>query len=289
MHRVTRSVAAGFAALLPLLMGCPPSGGGGAGTAPTGSGTSAGGATGVDAIKARGKLVVAMDVGYDPFEILNPEGKPVGYDVDLANEVAKDLGVAVELKPVDWDGIIGELLTGKVDVIFSGMSITPDRQQAVAFSDAYYEVGQVVVKRKGDGRIKSHRDLDDPAMRVATQGGTTGEQAIKDFMPKAQLMRFPKTDEACLTLIQGKCDAVVFDHPFLIKYVTEQTTELEGLWEPFTKEPIAAAIKRDNQDLVDAINATLTRLRQSGALAELQARWFPALPGASPAGHGSGQ
>lgn len=259
---------------------------------PGGTPTAGGPGGGLDAIKARGKLIVAMDVGYDPFEVLSPDGEPVGYDVDLVSEVARDLGVAVELKNVAWDGIIGELRTGKVDVIFSGMSVTPDRQQAVAFTEPYYQVGQVVVKRKGDARIRSYRDLDDPSMRIATQQGTTGEQAIKDFMPKAQLMKFPKTDEACLTLIQGKCDAVVFDHPFLIKYVTQQTSELEGLWDPFTEEPIAAAVRLDNQKLVDAINATLSRLRQSGKLAELQARWFPALPGAAPAatpGQGSGQ
>lgn len=276
MHRF----AAVCAVTLLALTGCP------------GGTPAAGPGGGLDAIKARGKLIIAMDVGYDPFEVLSPEGTFVGYDVDLANEVAKDLGVTLELKNVAWDGIIGELRTGKVDAIFSGMSVTPDRQQAVAFSEPYYQVGQVVVKKKGDARIKGFRDLDDPSMRVATQQGTTGEKAITDFMPKAQLMKFPKTDEACLTLIQGKCDAVVFDHPFLIKYVNEQTTELEGLWEPFTQEPIAAAVRLDNQKLVDAINATLARLRQSGKLDELQTRWFPALPGAAPAtptGQGSGQ
>jgi polar amino acid transport system substrate-binding protein len=233
----------------------------------------------LDEVKARGKLVVAMDIGYDPFEVLAPDGKPVGYDVDLVNEVAADLGVAVELQNTAWDGIVPALQNRKVDAIFSGMSITPARREAVAFSEPYFAVGQVVVKKKGDGRIKSFRDLDNPQMRVATQQGTTGEQAIKDFMPRAQLMKFAKTDEACLTLIQGKCDAVVFDHPFLIKYVTGQTTELEGLWEPFTSEEIAAAVRLDSQKLLDAINRTIARLRQSGRLAELQATWFPKTPG----------
>lgn len=233
----------------------------------------------LDDVKARGRLVVAMDVGYDPFEVLSPEGKPVGYDVDLVNEVAADLGVQVELQNTAWDGIIPTLQTGKVDAIFSGMSITEERRRAVAFSDPYYSVGQVVVKKKGDARIKSHHDLDAPEMRVATQQGTTGEQAILRFMPKAQLMQFAKTDEACVALSQGKCDAVVFDHPFLIKYVTLQTTELEGLWEPFTSEDIAAAVRMDSQRLLDAINGTLARLKQSGKLAELQAKWFPKKPG----------
>jgi polar amino acid transport system substrate-binding protein len=233
----------------------------------------------LDDVKARGKLVVAMDVGYDPFEVLSPEGKPVGYDVDVVNEVAADLGVQVELQNTAWDGIIPTLQTGKVDAIFSGMSITEERRRAVAFSDPYYAVGQVVVKKKGDGRIKGFKDLDDAQMRVATQQGTTGEQAIVRFMPKAQLMQFAKTDEACVALSQGKCDAVVFDHPFLIKYVTLQSTDLEGLWEPFTSEDIAAAVRMDSQKLLDAINRTIARLKQSGKLAELQAKWFPKKPG----------
>jgi polar amino acid transport system substrate-binding protein len=268
MHRALAAGALGLAASL-ALVGCP-SGGGGSTTAPASGG--------LDAIKARGKLVVAMDVGYDPFEVLDGKGGFQGYDVDIVNEVAKDLGVQVELKNTAWDGIVGELRTGKVDAIFSGMSITPERQRAVAFSEPYYSVGQVVVKRKGDGRIKSFKDLDDPQMRVATQQGTTGEQAVARFMPKAQLMKFAKTDEACVTLIQGKCDAVVFDHPFLIKYVTQQTDQLEGIWEPFTEEQIAAACRIEDQALVDAINQTLARLRQSGKLDELQRRWFPARP-----------
>lgn len=262
---LTRAAATALAALL--LAGCPSAH---SGAAPVDA---------LEAVKARGTLVVAMDVGYDPFEVLGEDGEPQGYDVDLIHEVARDLGVQVELQNTAWDGIIGALQTGKVDAIFSGMSITDDRRRAVAFSDPYYAVGQVVVKKKGDGRIKGFRDLDDPGMRIATQQGTTGEQAIGRFMPKAQLMKFAKTDEACLALSQGKCDAVVFDHPFLIKYVTQRSTELEGLWEPFTEEQIAAAVRVDSQRLLEAINATIARLRQSGELAAMQARWFPARPG----------
>lgn len=262
-----------LACLLALVLaGCP---GGGPAAAPGGD---------LAAIKARGALVVAMDVGYDPFETLQPDGSFAGFDVDVVAEVCKDLGVRPELRNVAWDGIIGELRTGKVDAVFSGMSITPERRQAVAFSAPYYEVGQVVVKKKGDGRIRGHLDLNAAGMRVATQQGTTGEQAIKDFMPKAQLLQFPKTDEACLALIQGKADAVVFDHPFLIKYVTRQTDQLEGLWEPFTKEQIAAAVRLESRDLLVAIDGTLARLRASGELARLEAKWFPARPGAEPPG-----
>jgi polar amino acid transport system substrate-binding protein len=256
-----------FAAVLLLaLTGCPP------------SGTPSVARDALDDVKARGKLIVASDIGYDPFEVAAPDGTFQGFDVDLVKEVAADLGVTPEIRNTKWTNIFSDLQTGKVDAIFSGLSITDERRKTLAFSDSYYDVGQVIVKRKGDGRIKSFRDLDDPKMRVATQGGTTGEIAIGRFMPKAQLMRFERADEACLTVIQEKADAVVFDHPFLIKYATLQTTELEGLWEPFTDEPFGAGMRMDSQKLVDAVNQTIARLRQSGKLAEMQKRWFPARP-----------
>ena len=253
------------------------------------AGCPSGGAAGRDALevaKARGKLIVATDAGYDPFEVLDKEGKITGFDIDLAREVAKDLGLELELKNVAWDGIIGELKTGKCDVIFSGMSVTDERKKTVSFSAPYFSVGQVVVKRKGDARIASFEDLNTPDMIVATQQATTGEQAIRSKLPlvaKAEhILRFPKADMACLAVIQKKADAVVFDHPFLMKYVAQRAEgDLEGLWTHFTSEPIAAACRPDSPGLVAAIDKTLARLVQDGTMQKLYLKHFK---GASIAG-----
>lgn len=264
-----------LALLLLLLTGCP-----------QGGASAPARADDLAALKARGKLVVAMDVGYDPFEVRDKDGKIVGFDCDLAAEIGKDLGVPVELLNVAWDGIIPHLTSSKVDLILSGMSITAERQKTVAFSDPYYEVGQVVVKKKGDGRIRSFKDLDQPDLRIATQMGTTGEKAIREFMPKAcppSPILFEKVDEACVALVQGKADAVVFDHPFLMRYMLQKSEGLEGIWEPFTKEPIGAAARQTSVELVASINKTIERLRASGEMAKLEAKWFPARPGAAPA------
>ncbi len=256
-----RAPVALLAALL--LAGCPAAPQGGA--APST----------VAQIKARGKLIVATDAGYVPFEVIEPDGTITGFDVELVKAVAADLGVGYELRNTAWDGIVGELKTGKVDAIFSGMSITEDRKKAVAFSEPYFWIGQVVVKRKGDARIQSYRDLDAEGMTVALQQGTTGEFAVERMLPKATRLRFPKTDAACLAVIQEKADAVVFDHPYLMQYVAEKAPErLEGIWEPFTKEPIGAAVRQDSLDLKQAIDATLARLEASGELARLKQRFF---------------
>lgn len=229
-----------------------------------------------DAAKARGELIVAMDAGYVPFEVLEADGSFSGFDVDLINEVAKDMGVKVKIKNVAWNGIIGELNTGKADLIISGMSITDERKQAVAFSEPYFDVGQVVVKRKGDERIKSAKDLEAEGLTIAVQEGTTGEFAVRKKFPKAKLLRFPKADQACLAVVQEKADAVVFDHPFLMSYVAKQGKDtLEGVWEPFTEEPIGAAFRKTSPKLVEAFDKTLARLKSDGTYAALVEKYFP--------------
>lgn len=275
---MTRSLlsALGLCAAL-LLTGCPASDGGAAASP-----------DGLDQARARGKLVVCMEVGYDPFEVMAEDGKFTGYDVDLVQAVAKDLGLEVELRNVAFDGILNDLLTGQCDAVFSGMSITADRQQAVDFSRPYFSVGQVILKRKGDARIQKPADLDREGITVATQQGTTGEQAVQRTMPKARILRFPKADEACMAVVGGQADAVVFDHPFLIKFLARQGEALEGLLEPFTEEPIGAAVRKDSPKLREAIDRTLARLEQSGELAKLREKWFPAPPAAA-AGGASGQ
>ena len=235
-----------------------------------------------DAAKARGELIVAMDAGYVPFEILEADGSFSGFDVDLINEVAKDMGVTVKIKNVAWNGIIGELNTGKADLIISGMSITPEREKAVAFSEPYFEVGQVVVKRKGDERIKSHEDLKGAGLTIAVQEGTTGEKTVRETFPKATLLRFPKADQACLAVVQEKADVVVFDRPFLKRYLAEQGKDtLEGIWKPFTKEPIGAAFRKTSPKLVKAFNETLARLRADGTYDRWVKDYFPEDGGAS--------
>lgn len=234
----------------------------------------------LDLAKARGELIVAMDAGYVPFEVLEPDGSYSGFDIDLINEVAKDLGLKVTLKNVSWNGIIGELNTGKADLIISGMSITDERKKAVLFSEPYYSTGQVVVKRRGDARITSYEDIGRLGLVVATQEATTGEEAVRktfppEKFPSVNLLRFPKLDQACLAVIQQKADVVVFDEIGLQGYIREQGADaLEGIWEPFTEEPIGAAFRQTSPLLAAAFNKTLARMKQDGSYAALVKKYF---------------
>lgn len=228
-----------------------------------------------DQIKTRKTFVVVTDASYAPFEVLSKEGVIEGFDVELSKEIAKDLGAEAKVQNTAWDGIIPQLMTGRADAILSGMSVTEERQKAVSFSEPYFHVGQVFLMRKGDDRIKDHTSLNDPKFKVATQRGTTGEKAVRKFMPKAEMIAFEKADDACMAVRQSKADVVVFDHPFLMKYMEEQKAEdLVGVWTPFTYEPIAVAIRKDSPKLLAAVNATIARLKKSGRLAELTKQFF---------------
>ena len=131
----------------------------------------------LDAVLERGVLRVGFDAGYQPFEMTNKQGQYIGFDVDLAKMVAKEMGVKVEFVNTAWDGIIPALLTDKFDVIMGGMTVTPQRNLRVNFADPYIVVGQTIVLRKDKaGEIKSFQDLNDPKYKIAVKLGTTGEK-----------------------------------------------------------------------------------------------------------------
>lgn len=134
----------------------------------------------LDAVLERGVLRVGFDAGYQPFEMTNKQGQYIGFDVDLAKMVAKEMGVKVEFVNTAWDGIIPALLTDKFDVIMGGMTVTPQRNLRVNFADPYIVVGQTIVLRKDKaGEIKSFSDLNDPKYKIAVKLGTDHVRQVR--------------------------------------------------------------------------------------------------------------
>ena len=97
---------------------------------------------------AEKKIINGIDANFPPFAFIDQKGVPSGFDVDAMNWIAKEMGYEVEHKPFDWDGIITSLITKKIDMVASGMSITPDRMEKVAFSTPYWKIKQVMVVKK---------------------------------------------------------------------------------------------------------------------------------------------
>ncbi|MCK4508895.1 MAG: transporter substrate-binding domain-containing protein, partial [Desulfuromonadales bacterium] len=169
----------------------------------------------LDDILDRGTLRVGMEPGYMPFEMTNKKGEIVGFDVDMAKQMAKAMGVKLELVSTAWDGIIPALITKKFDILMSGMTLTQGRNLKISFAKPYIVIGQsILIDKKLAGEIKSYKDLNNKKYQVASKLGTTGEQATKRMIPKARYISFETEQEGVMDLLNGKVDAFIYDLPF---------------------------------------------------------------------------
>ncbi|MBI4040801.1 MAG: amino acid ABC transporter substrate-binding protein [Deltaproteobacteria bacterium] len=241
-----------------LSAGCPPP-------------TTPGNQDTLDLVKQRGTLIVLLGAEYPPFNVLDTTGKAVGLDVDIAQEIANDMQVTLDIQVLPWDGMLAFFSTGKGDLIIDGISITEERQKVLDFSDPYYRVGQVILKRKGDTRIQSYRDLNQAKFKIACQMGATSHKAITELMPQATPLFFQQPDEGASALKQGFVDALIMDDPWIKVYLHEQESgeTLEGILEPFTDEPIGIPVRKDSPKMLQQVNKTLKRLKDSGAYQHL--------------------
>ena len=136
-------------------------------------------------ILKKGELTVGLEAGYMPFEQRNKKGEIVGFDVDVATEMAKAMKVKLKIQNTAWDGIIPALVTKKFDIIMSGMTVTQERNLKVNFCDPYITVGQtILLAKKHEGTVKSYEDLNDPKYTIAVKLGTTGDLSTQKYIPR---------------------------------------------------------------------------------------------------------
>ncbi|HBM81767.1 MAG TPA: amino acid ABC transporter substrate-binding protein, partial [Clostridiaceae bacterium] len=138
---------------------------------------SAQGANTLNGIKEKGKFIVGLDDSFPPMGFRDGNGDIVGFDIDLAKEAAKRLGVKVEFKPVDWDGVVLSLKNKDIDVIWNGLTITDERKKEIDFSRVYLKNRQIIVVKNGSS-IKSKGDLKGKV--VGLQMGSSSENALKN-------------------------------------------------------------------------------------------------------------
>ena len=243
----------------------------------------------------RGKLRVCFEAGYLPFEMIGTRSglrerslRPAderkggqttnfgGFDIDLAREMARELGVGFAPVNTRWTAIIPSLTLGRCDIIISGMSVTEERQQKVSFSEPYMRVGQtVLLNRKLAEKVTSYEDLNDPAYSVASKPGTTGEAAVQRVLPKAQYKPFDSESAAAAAVAAGEVDALVYDRPFNATFIAMNGEEnLVFLDKPFTDEAIAFAIRKDDPDFLKWLNGFLGKLKDDGRYDKIHKKWF---------------
>ena len=230
----------------------------------------------LEKILQRGELRVGFESGYIPFEMTDKKGNFIGFDMDYARRLAKDMGVKFVPVNTAWDGIIPALMTDKFDIIMGGMTITQERNLKINFVEPYIVVGQsILLNKKHEDTVKDYRDLNDPKYIVTSRLGTTGEQAVKKYIPKATYKAFESEAEAGLEVINGKADALVYDLPFCgILYGSQGQGKTVFLSEPFTYEPLAWAINKGDPDFLNFLGNFLRQTRGDGFYERLFKKWI---------------
>lgn len=215
-------------------------------------------------------LVMATNAEFPPYEYYEGE-EIVGIDVEIAQAICDELGKELVIEDMAFDSIIAAVDSGKADFGAAGMTVDPDREKNVAFTDSYAHASQVVIVKEGSD-IASVEALE--GKKVGVQLGTTGDIYAEDIKD-VQLERFNKGFEAVQSLATGKIDAVIIDQE-PAKVFVSQNEGLVILDEHFTEEDYAIAVDKKNTQLVEDINEVLEELKASGKLDEIVNKYIKA-------------
>ena len=237
----------------------------------TGCSTSGGSTTtdsGVKLIES-GKLTVCSDIPYEPFEFVK-DGKNVGFDMDLASEIAKDLKVEPNVLTVAFEGIqSGQALnTNQCDVAVSGISITDARKTVMDFSTPYLDDDLSLLVTKASG-LKNLADL--KGKKVGVQQGTTGEDYAKAKGMEA--IQFENTGLLVQAMKTGSIDAAI-NNQSVLGFAAKGDSSLVFAETYKTGEQLGVAVKKDNKAMTDSVNKTLKRLADDGTMTKLKTTWF---------------
>ncbi|MCR8641327.1 transporter substrate-binding domain-containing protein [Paenibacillus sp. N1-5-1-14] len=215
------------------------------------------------------KLVLGTSADYPPYEFhksINGKDTIIGFDISIAEEVAKDMGKTLEIKDMKFDGLLAALQAGTVDMVLAGFSPTEERKQNVDFSNIYYTASQVVVVRTEDkDKYNSLADL--KGKKIGVQKGSIQERLAGEQIENADLKPLGKISDITLQLTSKKVDAIILELP-LAKFYTERQKEmsLANVELKVEEAGSAIAIKKGNQTFVDQVNKTLDRLIKEGKI-----------------------
>ncbi len=223
----------------------------------------------------RGVLRVGMST-FVPWAMQDKGGNFVGFEIDVANRLAQDMGIKTEFIPTKWSGIIPALLTGKFDIIIGGMGIRPERNLKVNFSIPYDHTGMsIVAHRKLAAGFKKLADFNNPGVSVAVRTGTTAAAAVKQFLPKAKARLFDDESQAVQELLLGRVHAVVASAPLpAFQAIANPDRLFLPLKEDFTREPIGFAIRKGDFDSLNFLDNWIRTVEAEGWLKERKRYWF---------------
>jgi glutamine transport system substrate-binding protein len=216
---------------------------------------------------------VATDNGFVPFEFVDPAtGELVGFDIDLIHAIAEEADLNLRINTMDFDGLIVGIRTGRHDLGIAGITITEDRREKIDFSDPYYDAGLILAVQADNQSISSEADL--PGKRVGTRSGSTSERYLQEHHPEASAVSFPGIVEAYMDLEAGRLDAVFYDAPNVLYYVSQdRNTHFKTVGGILQGEQYGIAFPKGSP-LVEPVNQALRVLRENGTYDRIYDKWF---------------
>lgn len=226
---------------------------------------------------AEGKVLrVVTNAEFAPFESKNPDGSLSGFDVDLINAIAKEAGYRVEFKDQSWDSLFNSLRNGDADAVVAAVTITPERQQSMAFTDPYFEITQVVAVPEGK-QIASVEDLKN-LNRVGVVTGNTGDLVASKLLgaTNPKVIRFETLPLLLKELQNGGVDAAVSDSSVVMEFIKHNGDKGFTMIKvpDFEVETYGIALRKDDTELRDTLNKALAAIRANGEYDRIHQQYF---------------
>lgn len=225
-------------------------------------------------VASAGTLIVGTDAGFAPFEFKDTKtNEIVGFDIDLITAIAKAVGDDVKIQNMQFAGIIPALQTNMIDVAAAGLTITPERQKQVLFTDPYYDVGLVmVIMKKNADKYKTLDDMQ--GKRICSQIGTTGAILGKQ-VKGATVGEYDQMGDAMMELKMDGCDSVLVDKTVTEYYIAQQgDKDIMMVPHLYNPKQNGFAVAKRNTELVAKLNKGLKTIRENGEYDKIYEKWF---------------
>jgi len=217
-------------------------------------------------------MVVATSGNGKPFTYLDEKGNLIGFDIDLANIIADEIGVKLELKTGQFSGFIPALLNGEFDAIVSALNVTEERKQSIDYSEPYYADGYVAIVKEGNDTVKDIYDLEGKVVGVTA--GTAYVKVAENIGGYKELMEYPGNAEGFADLANGRADVIINNSRIANEYIATNPGKAKVVGDVIKGTDVAIGLRKNNDELRDKISEIIKAKKADGTLNELSMKWF---------------
>ncbi|CAI0753417.1 Sulfate starvation-induced protein 7 [Serratia rubidaea] len=229
----------------------------------------------LEQVKHNGTLKVGLEGTYPPFSFQGEDGKLTGFEVDFANALAQHLGVKAKLSPTKWDGMLASLDSKRIDVVINQVTISDERKKKYDFSTPYTVSGiQALVKKGNEGQIAKPEDL--KGKKVGVGLGTNYEQWLRENVQGVDVRTYDDDPTKYQDLRVGRINVILVDRLAALDLVKKTGNTLAVAGPAFSRQESGVAVRKNNPELLNAINQAIAEMQKDGTLAKISDKWFGA-------------